>query len=192
MLNLIFLFAGLITVAAIGYLLFKRVKKRRLEIQFQIYQALLQEARQSRILYVTALEASEKVKFQIDALHGEVSALKGKQHNCRVTIRKLIQDLRNLYAAKLTTQYDLNIRDKKKSELFKTWLGYNAVKTPYNQKFVEIRNHHEQYAKLSNVARERSEKWFSDKKQVMDLYGKLSGEMKLANPREVLLKGDKD
>ena len=192
MLNLIFLFAGLIAVAAIGYLIFKRLKKRRLEIQFQIYQALLQEARQSRVQYVSALEVSEKVQFQIDALHGEISALKGKQHNCRVTIRKLIQDLRNLYAAKLTTQYDLNIRDKKKLELFKTWQGYNAVKAPYNQKFVDIRNHRELYAKLSNVARERSEKWFSDKKQVMDLYGKLSGEMKLANPREVLLKGDKD
>ena len=192
MLNLIILFAGLIAVAAIGYLLFKRLKKRRLEIQFQIYQSILQEARQSRVQYVSALEASEKVKFQIDALQGEVSALKGKQHNCRVNIRKLIQDLRKLHAANLTTQYDLNIRDKKKMELFKTWQGYNAVKAPYNQKFVDIRNHREQYAKLSNEARERSEKWFNDKKQVMDLYGKLSGEMKLVNPREVLLKGDKD
>lgn len=192
LINLIALFISLIAIAAMGYFLFKRLKKRRLEIQFQTYQALLQDARQSRLQYVSALEASEKVKFQIDALQSEVSALKGKQHNFRVNIKKQIQDLRKLYAANLTTQYDMNIRDKKKMELFNTWKAYNVIKAPYNQKFVDIRSHHEQYTKLSNEARQRSEKWFSDKKQVMDLYGRLSGEMKLSNPREVLLKGDKD
>src|SRR3989339_202727 len=150
MLNLIILFAGLIAVAAISYLVFKRLKKRRLAIQFQIYQALLQDARQSRLQYVSALEVSEKVKFQIDALQSEVSAMKGKQYNCRANIRKLIQDLRKVYAANLTTQYDLNIRDKKKMELFHAWRAYDILKTPYNQKFVEIRTHHEQYAKLAN------------------------------------------
>ena len=188
MVEIIILLFCLVVLAYFGISFFNRYKRKKLEKKLADYQMLLEQARQSRLKYISALEKAENVKFQIDALDTELATMKYKLKEFRLEFRNQLLELRRLRSSELDLDSDLKTMEKKKVAFALSWKAADTLKGPYNAKLKEIKNLHKAFAILSKESREKTELWHNDKRIVMKMYDELRSEVKISNPRKVLLK----
>ena len=192
MVEIIILLFCLVVLAYFGISFFNRYKRKKLEKKLADYQMLLEQARQSRLKYISALEKAENVKFQIDALDTELATMKYKLKEFRLEFRNQLLELRRLRSSELDLDSDLKTMEKKKVAFALSWKAADTLKGPYNAKLKEIKNLHKAFAILSKESREKTELWHNDKRIVMKMYDELRSEVKISNPRKVLLKNTRE
>ena len=189
MVKILILLFSLVVFVYFVISLFNSYKKRKLQKKLEEYQKLLEQARQCRLIYIRALEKTENVKFQIDGIEAELASLKSKLNESRFELRNLLLELRRFRLVDSEFESDLKIIEQKKAALFSTWIAANALKAPYNAKLQEVKVLHISFAALSKESRVKTEIWHNDKRIVMKMYNELRVEVKISDPREVLLRG---
>jgi len=188
MVKIILLLFALVMLAYFAISFYNSYKKRKLEEKLEKYQSLLEQARKSRLIYIRALEKAEKVKFQIDAIENELASIKSKLKESRVDLRNQLLELRRIRFSDNLFDSDLKIIEKKNAAFFSTWKAANALKASYNEKLEEVKILHKSFAVFSQESREKTETWHKDKSVVIKMYDELRSEVKLSDPREVLLR----
>jgi hypothetical protein len=189
MVKIIILLFAFVVLAYFAISFFNSYKRRKLEQKLENYQRLLEQARRSRLIYIRALKMAENVKFQIDAIENELASIKSKLQEFRPDLRNQLLELRRFRFSDNVFDSDLKIIEKKNTAFFSTWKAANALKASYNLKLDEAKILHNSFASLSEDSRGKTEIWHNDKRIVMKMYGELRSEVKISDPREVLLKG---
>lgn len=190
MVELIILLVGLIVIFSAILIGYNAIKKRRLEIKLNEYQILLENARKSRLAYVSTLNSTEKAKFLVETAENEATSVKTRLIENKVELWKMLAELRNNRAANITSNFDQKVLEKKISDFRHSWKSSDLLKTHFNQKYAEVKALRDQCSKISQASDGKSEQWFELRRKVMDMYAQLRRETPLANPREVLLKDD--
>jgi len=102
--------------------------------------------------------------------------------------RKQLLELRRFRFSGLDLNSDLKMIEQKKVAFASTWKAADSLKDFYNEKLDEVKTLRKTFAILSKESREKTELWHNDKRIVMKMYGELRSEVKISNPRKVLLK----
>ena len=189
MVKIIILLFAFVVLAYFAISFFNSYKRRKLEQKLENYQRLLEQARRSRLIYIRALQKAENVKFQIDATENELASIKSKLQESRFDLRNQLLELRRFRFSDNVFDSDLKIIEKKNTDFFSTWKAASALKAPYNSKLEEIIILHKSFASFAQESREKTEIWHNDKRIVMKMYDELRSEVKISDPREVLLRG---
>ena len=192
MVKIIILLFALVVFAYFVFSFYNSYKKRKLEQKLEEYQKLLEQARRSRLIYIRALEKTENAKFQIDAIESELASIKAKLQEFRPDLRNQLLELRRFRFSENLFDSDLKIIEKKTKAFFSTWKSASALKTSYNLKLGEAKILHQSFSSLAEDSRGKTEIWYNDKGIVMKMYHELRSEVKISDPREVLLKGTND
>ena len=192
MVKIIILLFALVVLAYFIFSFYNSYKKKKLEQKLEKYQNLLERARRSRLIYIRALEKAENAKFQIDAIENELASIKSKLQEFRPALRNQLLELRRYRFSENLFDSDLKIIEKKTKAFFSTWKSASALKTSYNLKLDEAKILHQSFASLAEDSRGKTEIWLNDKSIVMKMYNELRSEVKISDPREVLLKGTGD
>jgi len=189
MVKILILLFSLVVFVYFVISLFNSYKKRKLQKKLEEYQQLLEQARKCRLIYIIALEKTENIKFQIDGVEAELASLKYKLNESRIELRNLLLELRRFRFSDSEFESDQKIGEQKKAAFFSIWKAANALKAPYNAKLQEVKILHISFAALSKESREKTEIWHNDKRIVMKMYDELRREVKISDPREILLRG---
>ena len=192
MVEIILLLFSLVVLAYFGISFLNRCKRKKLEKKLENYQRLLEQARQCRHKYIMALEKAENAKLQIDAIETELAVMKSKLKEFHLDLRKQLLELRRLSFSDLDLNFDLKMIEQKKVAFASTWKAADSLKGSYNEKLEEVKTLHKTFAILSKESREKTELWHNDKRILMKMYGELRSEVKISNPREVLLKSGRE
>lgn len=192
MVKIILLLFSFVVLAYFGISFFNRYKRKKLEKKLEDYQRLLEHARQTRLKYIRSLEKTENVKFQIDAIDTELASMKYRLMEFRLDLGNQLMELRRLHFSDLEFDSDLKIFEKKKVFFASTWKTADSLKSSFNAKLEEVKILHKSFAILSKESRGKTEIWYDEKRVVLKMYDELRLEVKINNPREVLLRDTRE
>ncbi len=192
MVEIVLLLFFLAVLAYFGISFFNSYRREKLKKKLENYQRMLEQARQSRLSYIRTLEKAENVTPQIEAIESELASMKSKLKKFRLDFRSQLRELRRLSFSDPDFNSDLEMIEQKKVAFTSTWKAADSLKSPYNAKLEEVRTLHKSFSILSNESREKTELWHKDKRIVMKMYDELRSEVKISNPRKVLLRSAKE
>ncbi|OGG05152.1 MAG: hypothetical protein A3F83_01190 [Candidatus Glassbacteria bacterium RIFCSPLOWO2_12_FULL_58_11] len=173
---------GIVILILIVILYIRVSHQRALMEAAAAYEARLREARLIRGLYLQALDKSREVLKESEQLNGNLNALREEIYSLRSEGRDNMRALRHTIQQSTGSALDKRTIEQMKLEFSEKWKYYDVRKRSCRDlrtsvRMVELRK--EDILKTELTA---SQKWLSEKEQVMLLWRELSPKIKITDP----------
>jgi len=172
-----------IVILVLVVILYIRVSQQRALMEAaSVYEVRLREARLIRGIYLQSLDKSREILKDCEQQNGNLNTLKEEIYSLRSEARDLLRALRHTIHQSTGSALDKRTIEQMKVDFSEKWKYYNFRKHNCRDMraavlVAELRK--EESLKTELTA---SQKWFSEKEQVMVMWSELSPKVKITDP----------